>query len=326
MRRRGFTLIELLVVIAIIALLVGILLPAIANARVVARNTVSQSNLKQLALTINYYANDTADGFVNPFRAPGEQWLWAIGNPNLWDVIAVPPPQPPGPWFPMSEGTSNRATEIFAAHWASLMGQYMGNGSSSYEVSIQFSPQDFTVRQRFQSTPPPPPGQFYIWDGSYWYSPTFWMNPSRYQTEAVVSVTQQHIRRNRMSDVRFPQNKVLLWERFDWTRKTRLAAGGGARMSAPPMWNNPEARPNCTLIDGAVVRADIAKITELANGSPQERAEFRPSGAWSGLAGYLQMYSMHGDGLESGPPVSPAYPQFFWATRKGIHGRDLANF
>lgn len=324
MRRRGFTLIELLVVIAIIALLVGILLPAIASARGMAKNVVSQSNLKQLALTINYYATDLSDGFVNPFLAPGERWQW--GNPPSFDCITVPPPQPPGPWFPMGDGTTNRKSEIFAAHWASLMGSYMGNGSASYDVSIQFSPQDVTVRQRFQSTPPPPPGNFYIWDGSYWYSPTFWMSPARYATEAVVTVTQQHIRRNRMSEVQFPQNKVMLWERFDWTRKTRLASGGTSRVNIQPGWNNPEARPNVTLCDGAVIRADMAKITDLANGTPEERAEFRPSGAWSGLAGYLQIYSMHEDGLESGPPASPAYPAFFWATRKGIKGRDLANF
>ncbi|WP_200761521.1 type II secretion system protein [Poriferisphaera corsica] len=76
MHRFGFTLIELLVVISIIALLIGILLPALGAARNTAQGLLCKSNLRQIGIAIYTYASDN-DAFL--------PYAWAPYDASGWD-------------------------------------------------------------------------------------------------------------------------------------------------------------------------------------------------------------------------------------------------
>jgi prepilin-type N-terminal cleavage/methylation domain-containing protein/prepilin-type processing-associated H-X9-DG protein len=114
-RQKAFTLVELLVVISIIALLMGILMPAVNKARASAKRTVCKSNLRNVALAFRTYLNDNGEimppacGFPSlddPNDPTSKPPITKFLLPYLSDPEIFRCPADKGKKYFLSEGTS----------------------------------------------------------------------------------------------------------------------------------------------------------------------------------------------------------------------------
>jgi prepilin-type N-terminal cleavage/methylation domain-containing protein len=134
-RTKGFTLIELLVVIAIIAILAGILIPALARAKDKAQNTIDLNNVKQILLGVSMYATDNNDAMPYP------TWGTGGGGPPGWAYANCPNGALAANASPVQIEAS--FTNQLPAFKRGQLANYIANNQKTLEC-----PKDFVMRNK----------------------------------------------------------------------------------------------------------------------------------------------------------------------------------
>lgn len=305
--KRAFTLVELLVVVGIVALLMGILLPALMKGRRAAEDAAGTANLRSLSQMMALYTESNQSGFLNPYGGgPAFHYAHSLKDDDRdWNFLMIPPMQ-------------HMTTEGFAFYWYSYLADADGEPRWREE---QFAPADAwmkTLQKKFKKTIESRTNQA-LWPSSFLYSPTFYSSSSRYTGDTRLDPDAGNVGTQFLQGVTYPSYKALLFERSDFGQTERPVLDPGTMRGRPPAFNNIRSKTAVATVDGSVREVDMSDVyaSNTIRASGMLSVPDRP-----GLVTPIQNTDLH-HGAEGG--ADSEYPAYFWATRDGIEGRDIPN-
>ena len=321
-RRFGFTLIELLVVIAIIALLIGILPPALGKARRVARLAICGSNLKQVGVAVNSYAADFQDKIAS--------YSWNVGNyTTKYSDLQSPDDHVTATMFQLTEiirrktgddtfpKLDDRAPHRRFSH--AVVVDYMADKIPEETAAC---PED-RLLQQWQRDPDDYPdlgeqggetySRMFPYASSYQFVPASWAPDKRYGNRSTVSPYKPNhdlflfprgtaLGERQLREVDFPSSKAQMFDFYD--------RHGGAKEQ---FYAYPDAKSDILFFDGSV------RYLQTGDSNPGWRPN-NPGNMRPSVTDYVPNPAYE-------PPArsgnkDPDLGTYFRWTREGLHGID----